>query len=189
VGGDGAAFAGFYLRHKDRLYSHVLNRVRSTADAEDLTAETFELAWQKRAAITLHPDADILPWLFATANHLLQVHFHRATRRRTLMGVLLQSRVEPEADFSAQLADQAEQDQTSQYLRAALETLRDTDREILDLRYMENLSPTAIAEAMGVAAGAVRTRLSRAVSRAYHAYLIASADADSQLSDPAVPND
>jgi RNA polymerase sigma factor (sigma-70 family) len=50
-------------------------------------------------------------------------------------------------------------------LLAALSRLRDDDRLVIGARYLLDLSEAEMAEALGVARGTVKSRLSRAMSR------------------------
>ena len=50
-------------------------------------------------------------------------------------------------------------------VRAALAQLPERDREVLVLRYLEQLTPGQIADVLGVGEGAVRTRHTRALLR------------------------
>jgi RNA polymerase sigma-70 factor (ECF subfamily) len=50
-------------------------------------------------------------------------------------------------------------------VRAALERLPERDREVLVLRYLEQLSTAEVAEVLAVGEGAVKMRLLRALQR------------------------
>ena len=50
-------------------------------------------------------------------------------------------------------------------LLAALDRLREQDRLVIGARYLLDLSEAEMAEALGIARGTVKSRLSRAMSR------------------------
>ncbi len=52
-----------------------------------------------------------------------------------------------------------------QRVRQALERLKPQDREVLVLRYLEQLSPAEVAAVLGIKEGAVKTRQTRALVR------------------------
>jgi len=60
---------------------------------------------------------------------------------------------------------QAQLNERRAQVRAALESLPPNDREILVLRYLEQLSPVEIGEVLGMSKGAVSTRHTRALAR------------------------
>jgi RNA polymerase sigma-70 factor (ECF subfamily) len=55
--------------------------------------------------------------------------------------------------------------EASAELMAALNTLRDDDREVLGARFLLDLSETETAEALGIPRGTVKSRTSRALAR------------------------
>jgi RNA polymerase sigma-70 factor (ECF subfamily) len=60
---------------------------------------------------------------------------------------------------------QAEANEQRVLIRVALESLPPIDREILVMRYLEQLSPREIGEVLGMKPGAVSTRHTRALAR------------------------
>lgn len=166
--GDGAVFAMFYERHANRVFAHCFARVGSRVDAEDLTAQVFEIAWRRRADVRVDESADILPWLLATANNLVAGH-HRAVTRMWGLIKRLPS-VESEPDHAAAFADRDELDRELALAMTVLHALRPTDREVIELCVMHGLSPTAAAIATGTSASTMRTRLARALARARGEY-------------------
>ena len=57
-------------------------------------------------------------------------------------------------------------------LHAALKRLRERDRELLDLRYSEDLTQAAIAHQLGIPEGTVKVRLHRARDKLRRAYAL-----------------
>jgi RNA polymerase sigma-70 factor (ECF subfamily) len=56
-------------------------------------------------------------------------------------------------------------------LRAAMARLKDRDREILEMRYTEDLTQAAIAHKLGIPEGTVKVRLHRARARLKRVYV------------------
>lgn len=69
---DREAYAEIYRAHSSQVFTHFLQRGVARADAEDLTAEVFAIAWRRRAVVEPHPAAGMLPWLLGTANNLIK---------------------------------------------------------------------------------------------------------------------
>ncbi|HEY3737775.1 MAG TPA: RNA polymerase sigma factor [Jatrophihabitans sp.] len=167
VAGDPDAFGEFYERHADRVFAHCSARGAVRADAEDLTAEVFTIAWRRRSAIQLHDEADILPWLLVTANNLLSEHRRSSARIWRLAGRLP---VADEPDVAIEIADRDEFDRERVRALDTLRALRPADREVIELCVMHGLSAAAVAAATGRPASTVRTRLARALTRARAIY-------------------
>ena len=123
--------------------------------AEDLVQETLAkvyVRWRRPFAARIDNPV-------AYAQTTLTRTFLSARRRRS-------SGERPYAD----LPEQAEPDPTGSSddrmaVRAALAELSPPDRTVLVLRYLDDLSVAETAERMGVSAGAVRTRSSRALDK------------------------
>ncbi|WP_341946295.1 sigma factor [Microbacterium sp. LWH11-1.2] len=60
----------------DPVYRYFLRR-SARQDADDLTAEVFEIAWRRCDDI---PSEWVLPWLYRTASHVLANHRRRTSR-------------------------------------------------------------------------------------------------------------
>ncbi|HTS87443.1 MAG TPA: sigma-70 family RNA polymerase sigma factor [Gemmatimonadales bacterium] len=134
---------------------------RRTGDrdrAEDLAQEVFA-----RAVAT--PPDNPRPWLFAVALNLVRDDGRRAVRQgRRLMllkGETASTAPPPDDEFDRQEKTRA--------VRAALEQLRDIDREVLVLK-AEGFDYDEIAAATGLAKSAIGTTLSRARRRLVEAY-------------------
>jgi RNA polymerase sigma-70 factor, ECF subfamily len=123
-------------------------------DAEDLVAHTLEIAWRRIEEV---PADEPLPWLYAVARNLWRNQARRDRRRRDLLARFRPSLTPEAASDPAALAPGL--------LRAALETLSDSDQEILRLVAWDGLTPADLATALGCSPVAARTRLHRARSR------------------------
>jgi RNA polymerase sigma-70 factor (ECF subfamily) len=179
--GDDTAFAMFYRRHAGRVFAHCYSRVGCRADAEDLTARVFEIAWRRRSEVRVDAQADILPWLLTTANHLTAEH-HRATIRRWRLLPRLPM-PEDEPDHAVILVEHGAHRRDLELAMSILAALRPVDREVIELCILGGLSPTAAAVAIGAPASTVRTRLARALARARRDYRAAACRTEGPTGD------
>ncbi|GIF39211.1 RNA polymerase sigma factor [Actinoplanes xinjiangensis] len=150
-------FRRVYSANFEAMLAYAMRRVEQAEDASDIVAETFLVAW--RRSRDLPPDDEVTLWLYGVARRVLANH-HRGGARRERLGERLRHRitsliaVDPGHDVPQRLA-----------VRAALARLPEADREVLMLTVWEGLQPREVAEVVGLSAGAVRTRLSRARAR------------------------
>ncbi|HEY3118971.1 MAG TPA: sigma-70 family RNA polymerase sigma factor [Chloroflexota bacterium] len=160
IAGDRAAFTRLYDLHYDRIYRHVLYRVRSVQDAEDLSQQVFLQAW--RAMERYRPTgAPFVAWLFTIA-HNLTMSFYRHNkldRRQEGDNELELEGVVAEGDPEEQAEARVDQDR----VRAAIVKLRPEQQLVVSLRFLENLSHHDIAETLGKSEGAVRVIQHRAL--------------------------
>ncbi|MDH4132678.1 MAG: sigma-70 family RNA polymerase sigma factor [Gemmatimonadota bacterium] len=145
------------------LYYEPLVRMlyRRTGDqdrAEDLAQEVF-------ARALVAPPDNPRPWLFAVALNLVRDEGRRAVRQGRRLELL---RAEmPQAGAATDERYQRSAD--TRAVRAALDGLRDLDREVLLLK-AEGFDYDEIAAATGLARGAVGTTLTRARQRLVEGY-------------------
>jgi RNA polymerase sigma-70 factor (ECF subfamily) len=151
--GDPRDFERFYNDHAGRVYAYCLRRT-SRDLAEDALAETFAIAWRRRATVPPEP----MPWLYEVARRVL-ANQARAARRQTAIAARLAREAPPLAPDS--VSSRAEIDR----VLAALAELRSDDRELLMLVAWEQLTPAQASVVIGTTAAVCRLRLLRARRR------------------------
>lgn len=154
---DRAWLEALFARHHQQILAYALRRVPAH-EADDVLAEVFASAWQRRGRI---PDP-ALPWLYrAASNHVL--HARRGYGRRDRLSARLlaePSRHEQDpADSVAGRLDEAAR------VQKALAALTPLDAEILRLSAWEDLSTDQIAYCLGCTHAAAKVRLHRARRR------------------------
>ncbi len=117
------------------------------------------------------------PWLRQFAwERLIQLHrFHLRAKRRSVDREELRIfdlPADSEAALTERLASSAQsagarlvEDELRGRVQAAIEELPPRDREVLVLRYLEQLSTVEIASVLGIGEAAVKTRHRRALER------------------------
>jgi RNA polymerase sigma-70 factor (ECF subfamily) len=138
------------------LHRYIARRLGVSA-AEDLTAETFAIAYRRWD--DLDPSRPVRPWLYGIASNLIR---HRWREERRMLRAYARTGVDPvlaEADTSLDRLD-AQGERTA--LAAALHALRREEREVLLLHAWAELSDAEIAESLSLPTGTVKSRLSRA---------------------------
>jgi RNA polymerase sigma factor (sigma-70 family) len=165
---DRVAFAGLYRFFAPRVKSFLLRSGLGSGVADELAQETLVTVWRK--ASSFDPSkASVSTWIYTIARNLRVDHLRRT--REVL-------REQPEAndesdDPSHQHADNAQPslpDQLSDQLvhakvRTAIEQLPHEQREVLRLSYYEDQPHAAIAKALDIPLGTVKSRMRLAVTR------------------------
>lgn len=131
-----------------RVYRFAYARLGNRADAEDVTQETFLRL--VRAEMEFPDDARALAWLFRVAANCAN-DLHRSPWRRRVVPI----------EEGAQLPAPVETSEPGGILEAVA-ALPEKYRTVIHLYYYEDLSAAEIAQALGVRAETVNTRLSRA---------------------------
>lgn len=118
-------------------------------DAEDVAQDALAQAWSSRSKLR-SPDR----W----AEWLEQITRNKALRRLERRLPTPVEEIEDRGEEDHRLNDLVE----GAELQAALLSLSDADREILALRYVEDLTQPQVAVRLGISESAAKVRLSRA---------------------------
>lgn len=122
--------------------------VKNSAEAEDLAQETLIRAWRNRNK--LRDPEGWEAWLARIARNEVM----RALERK----IPLPAEVEEVGEEDSRLDDLLE----SAEMETALASLSESERQILHLRYAEDLTQPAVAERLGIPEGTAKAYLSRA---------------------------
>jgi RNA polymerase sigma-70 factor (ECF subfamily) len=126
-------------------------------DADDLVQDVLVAALAARR--TFRGAANLKTWITRIAINRVRAHGRKQWLRRRLFAAWA-GRQQPS---SAAPADAAAIDsEQAQAVRDAVARLPTKSREAIVLCYLQNLTPAEAAEALGVSAGAMEVRLSRA---------------------------
>ncbi|MBB2910979.1 RNA polymerase sigma-70 factor (ECF subfamily) [Streptosporangium becharense] len=146
-----ARFTALYDRHYRSVFGYALLRAERQA-AEDITSETFLIAWRQLERLPEEP----LPWLLGIARNLLRAQRRWGLRRRTLVERLAE--LTPAGDVAEQVAER-------ETALAALAGLSERDAEAVILASWYGLAPAEAAKLAGCSARAFTVRLHRARRR------------------------
>jgi RNA polymerase sigma-70 factor (ECF subfamily) len=165
--GDQGAYGELVRDHQEAAFRVAYLITRSAQDAEDVTQEAFLKAW--RALGRFRTGAPFRPWLLRIVANEARNRMRSNRRRREMPGPDPDTAVDgqglespdpgPSPEEHTLAADQR------RMLLAALDLLRDEDRLVIGARYLLELSEAETAEALGIARGTVKSRLSRAMTR------------------------
>ncbi|MFJ4285664.1 RNA polymerase sigma factor [Paenarthrobacter nicotinovorans] len=151
-------FGVLFDRYASAIFRYAARRAGDFA-ADDVTSETFLVAWEQLDKYDLSRD-DARPWLFGIANNLLRQH-HRS-EANVLKAAARAAGREAMADDSDRIAAEVDAQVAAGRIAQALKSMASIDRETLLLYAWADLTYEGIAQAMSVPVGTVRSRLNRA---------------------------
>lgn len=152
-----AEFAALYDRHARAVFRYAAQRLGDHA-AEDVASETFMVAFERRSTYDFDkPDAR--PWLLGIATRLIRKHGRLEATAWKGMVADLAAQVAP--DLIDQSSARIDAQRLTHRLAKTLRRLSAADRETLLLYAWGELDYAAIASAMDVPIGTVRSRLNR----------------------------
>lgn len=158
-------FKEILKNHKESVYYLILKMVSSPEDAEDLTLEVFAKAYNNLDKY--NPEFAFSTWLYRMAsNHCIDF-----LRKKRLPTQQIDEQTEgPEGEtFSVVIKDESNtpeeemiQQQKSELVKKAISKLPPKYREMIELRYFEELSYDEIAERINAPVGTVKAQINRA---------------------------
>lgn len=150
-------FTEAYHEFRDAIFRHCYFRTGDRELAMELTQDTFMRTW-KYIADGQEVDA-IKPFLYRTASNLLINELKRRKRRKILS-------LETLEEQGVEFADENETPSKSLNAgeaAALLGKVREPNRSLLIMRYIDELQPVEIADILRISANSVSVRLTRAL--------------------------
>ena len=149
--GDNEALRCLLERHREGLTLFLFGYVRNAEEAEELMLDAF-------AEIAVGPTvfsgkSSFKTWLFSVGKHLAL----KQLRRKKQVGL----RELPDLSEAVQPELRLLQQERNRQLYLALERIAPEYRQVLELQYMENMSPAEIAQVMGKRAGQIYNLIKR----------------------------
>ncbi len=163
--GDQKAFAELMSRYKDSIYFMLLKMVNNRDDADDLTIEAFGKAFKNIRQYT--PDFAFSTWLFKIATNNC-IDFIRKKKKQIQSidkGIETGDGDEIMLEVRSDRPDPEEHMMKKQkviMLRDVVEKLKPRYRQLVEMRYYQELSYEEIAVKMELPLGTVKAQLFRA---------------------------
>ena len=154
------AFRTLYRAYVRPVYWLAHGLVGNASDAEDVTQETFLVAWRKLPGLELAGDS-LLPWLATVCRFQAANRIRRQRRDRDHTAAAADETLPAAVDVEQQVIDGA----LAERILREVAGLSPLDRDIFRLCAAEGYAYQAAADELGVAHGVVRNRLSRIRTR------------------------
>jgi len=159
--GNQKAFSSLLDRYWNEVYGFQLGRTKNENDAEDITIQTFSKAFDK---IQTYDEAyEFKTWLFTISKNI-HVDLLRKRKRNVLEqnNPRNQEVIKKVLDDAPTAEDQLIQKQNLASLLEHIKNLKPHYREVINLRYFQELSYAAIAEELEEPINNVKVKLLRA---------------------------
>lgn len=158
VEGDAAAWEALMRAHQEAVFRLAYLIVGDPDDAEDVAQETFLRAWKHLKGFdTTRP---LRPWLLSIASNLSSNRRRSAGRYFAAL-----TRAFREAPAPVTVEEKSSEQSEANDLWRAVQKLNMQEQQIVYLRYFLDLPINETAEALQVAEGTVKSRLSRALEK------------------------
>ena len=153
---DPDAFGMLYDEYVDQIFRYVYYKVGNLTESQDLTGQTFLKAFENIDSYEMR-DVAFSSWLYRIAHNLVVDFFRRESKRES---VPIDDQP-PTASPHGNPVESVLADLESERLYKAMHKLTHNQREVLVLKFIDNLSNTQVAEIMGISVGAVKSTQKR----------------------------
>ena len=153
---DEAAIRQVYRLYSDGIYRYALYQSGDPSLAEDVAGEVFARMIESIRSYT-YRGAPLSAWLYRIARNLVIDHRRRGTRLRPLEAA---DEARTPADDPVELAESR---LTWEELRVVMSELTDEQRQVVVLKFVENLDNSEVAEIIGKSEGSVKSLQHRAL--------------------------
>ena len=154
--GDADAFEQLVAAYRNQVFRLALRMCDNEADADEVAQEAFLSAW--KGLPNFRGESRFSTWLYQLTTHAAIDLLRREKRQAAaedIDGITA-------ADDGPTSQQQAERAEIRREVRAALMQLPEEYRQVLLLRFMQELSYEEIGQALKLPAGTVKSRLNRA---------------------------
>jgi len=163
--GDQKAYAELMSRYRDSVFFMLMKMVNNKDDAEDLTIEAFGKAFKRLHQYT--PNFAFSTWLFKIASNN-GIDFIRRKKAHLISidkGYVNEEGAETSMDLKSDVLDPEEKimkKERIKMLRVVVEKLKPKYKQLVEMRYFEEMSYEEISTKLDLPLGTVKAQLFRA---------------------------
>lgn len=164
AGGNNSAFEVLLHRHKQSLYSYILYVVRNRDLADDIFQDTFIKAINTIKQGRYTENGKFRAWINRIAHNLIIDYFRQERSENTVSNDEYQLDLFNNSKFSDDTVEaEIVKTQVLDDVKKLIEYLPDSQREVLKMRYYEDLSFKEIADKTGVSINTALGRMRYAI--------------------------
>lgn len=156
AGREPEAFGQLYDEYVEQIFRYVYYKLGNFAEAQDITGQTFLKAFENIDSYEVR-DVAFSSWLYRIAHNMVVDHFRRESRRESVSI----DEQPPTPSDRGNPVEAVMADMESERLYRAMQKLTHNQREVLVLKFVDNLSNGQVAEIMGISVGAVKSTQKR----------------------------
>lgn len=158
---DPEAFGKIYDLYADRIYRFVFFKVSSEEEAQDITADVFLKAWQYLLEKQTKEVRHLGALLYSVArNRIIDLYRSRSMKETQPLSETAEENIPDGRNMQEQTEARIDVGLLQKHLRS----LKDDYREVLVMRYLDEMSTGEISQILDKPAGTVRVLLHRAMN-------------------------
>mgnify|MGYP001187110117 CR=1 FL=1 len=146
LNGDNKSFEILLSRHKSRVFAFIMSKVKNRDITEDIFQDTFIKVINSLKRGKYNEEGKFLPWMMRISHNLVIDHFRKESKMRKIRPTAEFDIFDVLDDGSKNQEEMMIQTQVHSDLKVLIEQLPDDQKEVLKMRYFEDLSFKKIAD-------------------------------------------
>ena len=174
INGDNSSFEILLNRHKNRVFAFIMSKIKNKDLSEDIFQDTYVKVVNSLQKGKYNEEGKFLPWVMRIAHNLVIDHFRKQKKMQMIRSSNDFDIFDVIKDNKINADEKMIKDQIFGDLNLLIDKLPSDQREVLKMRYYEELSFKKIAEyfdiSINTALGRMRYALInlRALSKKHH---------------------
>lgn len=155
--GDKESFSRLYQHFYKKIYRYLFFQIRDDELCKDFCQDTFIKAWKSLSNFSIRKNGTFQAFLFTIARNLVIDH----SRKKKEVKIEEYESLSEEERLYEDITSKEEVIQ----IRKALDKLNEEERQVIVLKYFEEMSGEEIAKVLSMKEGAVRVRIHRIMEK------------------------
>ena len=174
INGDNSSFEVLLNRHKNRVFAFIMSKIKNKDLSEDIFQDTYVKVVNSLQKGKYNEEGKFLPWVMRIAHTLVIDHFRKQKKMQMIRSNNDFDIFDVIKDSKINADEKLIKDQIFSDLNSLIDKLPSDQKEVLKMRYYEELSFKKIAEyfdiSINTALGRMRYALInlRALSKKHH---------------------
>lgn len=144
--GDCASFQTLFFRYKQRIFNYINSKVLNVDISNDILQDTFIKVFKIIRKGSYNEQGKFLPWILRISHNLVMDHFRQIKRSKMIYEKDFFKNISNTKSCESSFKEKIISDKTlSKTLATMIDTLPQSQQEIIKLRFFEDLSFKEIA--------------------------------------------
>ena len=158
INGDNFSFEILLHRHKNRVFAFIMSKIKNKDISEDIFQDTYGKVVNSLQKGKYNEEGKFLPWVMRISHNLVIDHFRKQKKMHMIRSNSDFDIFDVIKDNEINIDEKLIKDQVYYDLKSLIELLPTDQKEVLKMRYFEELSFKKIAQTIDVS---INTALGR----------------------------
>ena len=174
INGDNSSFEVLLNRHKNRVFAFIMSKIKNKDLSEDIFQDTYVKVVNSLHKGKYNEEGKFLPWVMRIAHNLVIDHFRKQKKMQMIRSNNDFDIFDVIKDSKINADEKLIKDQIFSDLNSLIDKLPSDQKEVLKMRYYEELSFKKIAEHFDISINTAHGRMRyalinlRALSKKHH---------------------